>query len=116
VTRSVLHLTVVVKDDERALLTREGKFVAVLGAGRHQLFDPLQRLAVETFKIVRAELAWDRYATLASANPALAAEHFVAVQTQAGEVAIVSFDGQPTHLMTPWQSRAFWQGVIRCVG
>ena len=112
-TRSVLHLTVVVKDDERALLTREGKFVAMLGAGRHQLFDPLKRLAVETFKIVRAELAWDRYATLASANAALAAEHFVAVQTQAGEVAIVSFDGQPTHLMTPWQSRAFWKGVTK---
>jgi regulator of protease activity HflC (stomatin/prohibitin superfamily) len=109
----VLYLTVVVKDDERALLTRDGKFVRVLGAGRHRLFDPLERLRVETSKVVRGEIAWDRYATIASVDAKAAAEHFVAVQTRAGEVAVVSFDGQPVHLMTPWQSRAFWKGVTK---
>ncbi len=111
--RGVLYLTVVVKDDERALLTRDGSFVRVLAAGRHTLFDPLQRLNVETFKAVRGEIAWDRYTTIASANAEAARENFVAVQTQAGEVAIVSFDGQPTHLMGSWQSRAFWKGVTK---
>ena len=111
--RGVWNLTVVVKDDERALLTRDGSFVRVLAAGRHKLFDPLQRLNVETFKAVRGEIAWDRYATIASANAEAARENFVAVQTQAGEVAIVSFDGQPTNLMGAWQSRAFWKGVTK---
>jgi len=111
--RADLFLTVVVKDDERALLSRDGKFVRVLGAGRHKLFDPLSRLSAETFKIVRGELAFDRYATIASVDAAAAAATFVAVQTRAGEVAVVSFDGQPTHLMTPWQSRAFWTGVTK---
>ena len=106
-------LTVLVKDDERALLARDGKFVRVLEAGRHKVVDPLKRLSAETFKIVRGEIAWDRYATLAAANAKAAAAHFVAVQTGAGEVAIVSFDGQPTHLMGPWQSRAFWKGVTK---
>jgi regulator of protease activity HflC (stomatin/prohibitin superfamily) len=108
-----LQLTVIVKDDERALLARDGKFVRVLTAGRHKLFDPTRRLTTETFKIVRGELAWDRYATIASVAPKVAADNFVAVQTQAGEVAIVSFDGQPTHLMAPWQTRAFWKGVSK---
>jgi regulator of protease activity HflC (stomatin/prohibitin superfamily) len=108
-----LFLTVVVKDDERALLSRDGKFARVLGAGRHRFFDPLARLSVETFKIVRGEIAFDRYATIASVDAQAAAETFVAVQTRAGEVAVVSFDGQPTHLMTPWQSRAFWTGVTK---
>ncbi len=111
--RGMLNLTVIVKDDERALLTRDGKFVRVLGAGRHKLFDPFGQLNAETFKIVRGELAWDRYATIASVAPKAAGEHFVPVQTQAGEVAIVSFDGQPTHLMAPWQTRAFWKGVSK---
>ena len=106
-------LTVVVKDDERALLARDGKFVRVLEAGRHRIVDPLRRLSAETFKIVRAEIAWDRYATLAAANAETAAAHFVTVQTGAGEVAIVSFDGVPTHLVAPWQSRAFWKGVTK---
>ncbi|MEQ1864601.1 MAG: slipin family protein [Micropepsaceae bacterium] len=112
-TRNFWHLTVVVKDDERAFLTRDGKFVRVLQAGRHRFFDPLQRLASENVKIVRGELAWDRYATLAATNPQVAAANFVPVQTTAGEVAIVSFDGQPVHLMAPWQSRAFWKGVTK---
>jgi regulator of protease activity HflC (stomatin/prohibitin superfamily) len=106
-------LTVVVKDDERALLARNGMFVRVLGPGRHKLFDPLQRLSVETFKVVRGEIAWDKYTTIASVDEKAAAAHFVPVQTKASEVAIVSFDGQPTHLMAPWQSRAFWKGVTK---
>lgn len=111
--RARLYLTVVVKDDERALLSRDGKFVRVLGAGRHELLDPFARLSAETFKVVRGEIAWDRYATIASVDAEAAAGNFVAVQTGAGEVAVVSFDGQPTHLMTPWQSRAFWKGVTK---
>jgi regulator of protease activity HflC (stomatin/prohibitin superfamily) len=104
---------VIVKDDERALLARDGKFLRVLGAGRHKLIDPFRQLTAETFKIVRGELAWDRYATIASVAPKVAADNFVAVKTEAGEVAIVSFDGQPTHLMAPWQTRAFWKGVSK---
>jgi regulator of protease activity HflC (stomatin/prohibitin superfamily) len=108
-----LNLTVVVKEDERALLSRNGKFARVLQPGRHKLFDPLQRLSVETFKIVRGEIGWDRYATIASVDERAAAANFAAVKTQAGEVAIVSFDGQPTHLMAPWQTRAFWKGITK---
>jgi regulator of protease activity HflC (stomatin/prohibitin superfamily) len=109
----MLHLKVIVKDDERALLSRDGKFVRVLGPGRHKLFDLFGQLNAETFKIVRGELPWDRYATIASVAPKAAADNFVAVKTEAGEVAIVSFDGQPTHLMGPWQTRAFWKGVSK---
>jgi regulator of protease activity HflC (stomatin/prohibitin superfamily) len=110
---SLWHFTVVVRDDERALLTHDGKFVRVLAAGRHRLFDPLKRLNAETFKIVRGEISWDRYATLAATDARVAADHFVPVQTGAGEIAVVSFDDQPLYLMTPWQSRAFWRGVSK---
>ena len=31
------------------------------------------------------------------------------METKADEIAIVSLDGRPAHLMTPWQSRVFWK-------
>ena len=58
---------------------------------------------------MRAEFPADRYAVLKSARPDLAAELFEAVETKADEVAIVSLDGRPMHLMAPWQTRVFWK-------
>ena len=46
---------------------------------------------------------------LKSARPDLAAALFEAVETKADELAIVSFDGRPVHLMGPWSTRVFWK-------
>ena len=107
--RYLFTLRVTVKDGERALLTRNGRFERVLEPGRHTLFDPKRELGVELHQVVRAEYAADRYAVLKAARPDLAAELFEAVETKADEIAIVSIDGRPTHLMAPWQTRVFWK-------
>ena len=107
--RYLFTLRVTVKDGERALLTRNGRFERVLEPGRHTLFDPKRELGVELHQVVRAEYAADRYAVLKTARPDLAAELFEAVETKADEIAIVSIDGRPTHLMAPWQTRVFWK-------
>ena len=65
----LLMLRVTVKDGERALLTRNGRFEQVLGPGRHRLFDPANELAVELTAVVRAEFSADRYAVLKAAQP-----------------------------------------------
>jgi hypothetical protein len=57
--------------------------------------------------VVRAEYHADRYAVLKAARPDLAAELFEAVETYADEVAIVSLNGRPVQLMTPWQVRVY---------
>jgi regulator of protease activity HflC (stomatin/prohibitin superfamily) len=105
----LLMLRVTVKDGERALLTRNGRLERVLAPGRHRLFDPLNARKVEICNVVRAEFPTERYAVLKSARPELAAELFEAVETKANELAIVSLDGRPTHLMAPWQTRVFWK-------
>jgi regulator of protease activity HflC (stomatin/prohibitin superfamily) len=102
-------LRVTVKDGERALLTRNGRLERVLAPGRHRILDPLRELTVEVLEAVRAEFPAARSAVLKAARPDLAAELFTAVETHAGEVAIVSLDGRPTHLVTPWQTRVFWK-------
>jgi regulator of protease activity HflC (stomatin/prohibitin superfamily) len=108
-----LVLNVTVKDGERALLTREGRLVRVLVPGRHRLFDPMNALTAELRPVVLAEFPADRYAVLKAARPDLAADLFEAVETQADELAIVSLDGRPAHLMGPWQVRVFWKVATR---
>jgi regulator of protease activity HflC (stomatin/prohibitin superfamily) len=108
-TRHLLMLRVIVKDGERAFLMRNGRFERLLESGRHTLFDPTGELTAELFTVVRTEFAADRFAVLKTARPDLAAELFEAVETKADEVAIVSLDGRPMHLMGPWQTRVFWK-------
>jgi regulator of protease activity HflC (stomatin/prohibitin superfamily) len=112
-TWHLLMTQLTVKDGERALLTRDGRLERVLAPGRHSLFDPRHQLTTELFNVVRTEFAADRYAVLKAARPDLAAELFEAVETKANEIAIVSLDGRPVQLMTPWQLRVYWKVATR---
>jgi regulator of protease activity HflC (stomatin/prohibitin superfamily) len=112
-TWHLLMLHVTVKDGERALVTRNGRLERVLEPGLHRLFDARRELAAEVFNVVRAEFPAERYAVLNAARPDLAASLFDFVATKANEVAIVSLDGRPVLLMTPWQARAYWKVATR---
>jgi len=109
VVRFLLMLRVTVKDGERAILLRNGRYERALDPGRHRLFDPKHELTVETFKVVQAEFPAERYAVIKAERPEIAAELFEAVETRADELAIVSLDGRPTHLVGPWKLRVFWK-------
>jgi regulator of protease activity HflC (stomatin/prohibitin superfamily) len=104
---------VVVKEDERAFLTRDGRFVRVLGPGRFTAFDYGRHLAAEVAKVTRTEIAADKALLLARTHPDVAEEHFEIVQTGPNEVAIVSLDGEPKHQVLPNTTRAFWKTVTR---
>jgi regulator of protease activity HflC (stomatin/prohibitin superfamily) len=104
---------IVVKDDERAFLIRDGRFERLLGPGRFVAFDYGRRLTAETVKVVRAEIAADKALLFAKSHPAVAAEHFEIVQAGPTEVAIVSLDGEPKHLVLPNTTRAFWKTLTR---
>jgi regulator of protease activity HflC (stomatin/prohibitin superfamily) len=104
---------VTVKDGELALVKRDGRLERVLAPGRHRLFDPMNALTVELCNVVRTEFPAERYAVLKAARPDLADELFEAVETGANEVAIVSLDGRPMHLLMPWQLRVYWKVATR---
>jgi len=108
-----LMLRVTVKDGERAFLTRNGRLERVLAPGRHRILDPLRARKAEVFSVVRAEFPAERYAVLKASRPDLAVELFEVVETQANEIAIVSLDGRPTQVMTPWQTRVYWKVATR---
>jgi regulator of protease activity HflC (stomatin/prohibitin superfamily) len=111
--RHLLMLRVTVKDGERAFLTRNGRFERVLEPGRHRLLDPKRELAAELFQVVRADFPADRYAVLKAARPDLVAELFEAVETGAGEIAIVKLDGRPALVLGPWSTRVYWKVATR---
>ena len=100
---------IVVRDDQRAFLTRDGRFERLLGPGRHSSFDPRGRLEAEIVKVVRTEISAEKALLFSKNQPALASENFVMVQPQSHEVAIVSLDGEPMHLVLPNTVRTFWQ-------
>jgi regulator of protease activity HflC (stomatin/prohibitin superfamily) len=101
--------TAVVRDDERAFLRRDGRFVKLLEPGRFSEFDPLQQLSVETVKILRAEIPPEKALLLAKTDPDVAEENLAIVRAGPTEVAIVSMDGEPKHLVLPNTTRAFWK-------
>ena len=111
--RKLFSHEVVVRDSERAILWRDGRFDRILGPGRHRVFDPFDRLSAEVFSVARAEFGRDAYLALASVDPKAAAANFTVVETKANEVAIVSMDGQPEHLMGPWKTRVFWSPLTK---
>ena len=104
---------VVVKDDERAFLVRDGRFERLLGPGRFIALDYGRRLTAEVVKVARAEIVADKALLFARSHPAVAAEHFEIVQVGSNEVAIISLDGEPKHLVLPNTTRAFWKTITR---
>lgn len=102
-----------VRDDERTFLFRDGRFLRLLGPGLHREFDWDGRLTAEAVKIVRAEIAAEKALLFEKTQPDLAEEHFAIVQAGATEVAIVSFDGEPKHVVLPNTTRAFWKTLTR---
>jgi len=111
--RHLLMLRVTVKDGERAFLTRNGRFERVLEPGRHRLLDPKRELAAEVFQVVHADFPADRYAVLKASRPDLVADLFAAVETGAGEIAIVKLDGRPVIVLSPWSMRVYWKVATR---
>jgi regulator of protease activity HflC (stomatin/prohibitin superfamily) len=111
--RSGLWTTVVVKDDERAFLMRDGRFERLLYPGRFSEIDPFGRLSTEVVKVMRAELAPERALLLVKLEPDIAERNLEIVQTGPTEVAIVSLDSEPKHLVAANTTRAFWKTLTR---
>lgn len=107
-TRILFMLSFAVKEGEIALVRRDGMIVEACGMGRHRMFDPLRKLTVEIFAVLRAELPVDKARAIAQARPDLAAGLFEIVEAGEGQVAIVSLDGAPRVGLKPFDSAAFW--------
>jgi len=110
-TRSLLYLHVAVEPGERVLVLRDGRYERVLGPGRYILLDPLRKLTLESYDVVRAELPIECYDIIKAEQPDLADDLLTLVETGPSEVGIVLLDGRPMVVLGPWQRRAYWKVV-----
>ncbi|MBX2806573.1 MAG: slipin family protein [Hyphomicrobiales bacterium] len=102
-----------IADDERAFLRRNGRFEKLLGPGKYTELDFHRELKAEVVKVIRAEVPYDLALMMKVSQPQIAEDNFEIVQTGPGEVAIVSFNGDPRRIVGPNMTRAFWKTLTR---
>lgn len=100
----------IVADDERGLLSRDGRLVRLIQPGKLKIFNWGDHYSAEIVKVVRTELPVERARLIQRALPE-ATDAIKIVQTDTNEVAIVSLDGEPKHVILPNSARAFWSAV-----
>lgn len=99
---------VVIAENERGLLIKDGRFIKMLSPGRYWLWGMGNRARVETvfaqgvFNSPWAELIEKRH-------PMIAAEYFEIVRVREGEVAVVYQDDQASLIVRPGQTAYVWR-------
>jgi regulator of protease activity HflC (stomatin/prohibitin superfamily) len=101
---------VLVGDNERVLLTRNKRFVDILGPGTHWMYTAGVELERCDIRAVAFVSGWADY--LVNQRPELAARHFTVVRTGDSEVALVYFDGRLTRVIGPSTRVLFWRGAV----
>ena len=101
-----------VKKDERALLFRKGDFVKFLGAGEHQVFDPLRRLTIEKFSLAKPLFEHKLADYLLKAEPDAVARELHVVETGATEIGLRYENGVLAEVLAPNTRRLYWKGYI----
>lgn len=98
----------IVAENQRGLLTRDGRLIRVLEPGRHRFWDFGGRLEVE---IVHAQGVFSSpWAEIMAKNhPDLAEANIVMVRPAEGEAAVVWIDGRAALIVRPGQTVYVWK-------
>lgn len=110
----MLWKRIIVGDQERALVTKNNRFGGILVPGEYNLFVmPNLSLHVETFNVgdLVFQSAWADY--LASERPEVTDRHFMRVETNEMQVAMIYVDGSLFKVMLPAKRLLFWRGPAK---
>jgi regulator of protease activity HflC (stomatin/prohibitin superfamily) len=109
----MLWKRIIVGDQERALITKNGRFGGILAPGAYRLFvTPGVSLEVETHNVRELvfQSTWADY--LAKERPEIAERYFTRVETNDLQVAIVYVDSKLYKVMLPAKRMLFWRGAV----
>ncbi len=99
------HRRLVLTENDRAILTRKGRIVDLLGAGEHRI---KRNDVVEAHNLTSAFFTGGNVDTLLRDAPDLVATHLVEVRTCATEVALVARDGRLMTALAPDSRTHLW--------
>lgn len=98
----------VVAENQRGLLTRDGRLIQILEPGRHAFWDFRGRLKVETF-VARGLFVSPWAEIIEKRHPELADRLFAVVRPAEGEAAVVWIDGRAAYVVRPGQAIYVWK-------
>src|SRR5687768_8197407 len=98
----------VVAENQRGLLTRDGRIIRILEPGRHAFWDFRGRLNAEIF-IARGLFVSPWAEILEKRHPELAEAIFTVVRPAEGEAAVVWIDGRASYVVRPGQTIYVWK-------
>jgi hypothetical protein len=107
----MLWKRILVRDHERILVAKNGKFHAILTPGKHVVFTvPGVSLELERFDIrdLVFRSAWRSH--LVNERPELVAKHFHVIRTNRVQVAMVYADGKLIQVLPPRRRALYWRG------
>jgi regulator of protease activity HflC (stomatin/prohibitin superfamily) len=99
-----------VGDNERVLVFRYNRFIEILGPGEYWRFALPGSLRLERYLVSNPVFSGDTADYLVKHQPALAAEHFVVVETSDREFALVFLDGKLFRVAGAGSRVLFWKG------
>jgi len=108
----MLWKRIVIGDQERALITKNGRFGGILAPGEYRLLTmPGVSLDVEKHNVrdLVFQSTWADY--LAKERPEVADRHFTRVETNDLQVAMVYVDSKLFKVMLPAKRLLFWRGA-----
>ncbi len=108
----MLFQRIVVGDQERVLISKNGRFAGIVSAGEYRFFvRPGVALLAERFSLQTPvfESVWADY--LVKERPELTEQHFVRVETGDVEVALVYLDRKLFMLVPPGKRFLFWKAA-----
>jgi regulator of protease activity HflC (stomatin/prohibitin superfamily) len=109
----MLWKRIIVGDQERALITKNGRFGGILMPGEYRLFTlPGVSLNVEKYNVrdLVFQSTWADY--LALERPDVAERHFTRVETNDLQVAMIYVDRKLFKVMLPAKRMLFWRGAV----
>lgn len=100
-----------VKQDEHALLLRDGDFVEFLSSGEHFYFDPLRKLAIERVPLAKPRFEHRLADVIAKTRPDLLEHAFHAVELGPTEVGLRFEEGVLVEMLAPSTRALFVRGL-----
>ena len=104
----MLRKEYVVAENQRGLLTRDGRLIRILEPGRHAFWDFRGRLNLETF-VVRGLFVSPWAEIIEKRHPELAEKIMTAVRPAEGQAAVVWLDGRAAYVVRPGQTIYVWK-------
>jgi regulator of protease activity HflC (stomatin/prohibitin superfamily) len=100
----------VVAENQRGLLTQDGRIIRMLEPGRHAFWDFRDRLNVETF-VAKGLFVSPWAEILEKRHPELAEGIFTVVRPAEGQAAVVWIDGRAVYVVRPGQTIYVWKAM-----